>query len=325
MTRLRAALGAALALGLLVQPLVTEAQQARKIWRIGLISVAYLKIEDTFFQHLRELGYVEGQNLLVERRYSEGRAERFPEFAADLVRLNLDLIVVTTTPAALAVKNATKTIPLVLPNSIDPVGVGLVASLARPGGNITGTSQQAPDIFAKRLQLLVQAIPHVSTVAVVWNAANPANARSWREVQEAGHVLRINLQSREVRGPSDFERVFAEITRERPDALLLVGGRLTLQHGAEIADFAIQKRIPSMFDRAYVETAGALMSYGADENELWRRAADLADKILKGAKPANLPFEQPTKFKFVINLKTAKTLGLTIPQSVLLRADEVIQ
>jgi len=261
----------------------------------------------------------------VERRYSEGRAERFPEFAAELARANLDLLIVTTTPAALAVKTATKTIPVVLTNSIDPVGVGLVASLARPGGNITGTSQQAPDIFAKRLQLLVQAIPHVSTVAVVWNAANPANARSWRQVQDAARVLGIKLQSREVRGPSDFERVLAEMTRERPDALLLIGDRLTLQHGAEIVDFATQKRIPSMLDRAYLETAGALLSYGAEEEELWRRAADLADKILKGAKPADLPIEQPTKFKFVINLKTAKTLGLTIPQSVLLRADEVIQ
>jgi len=325
MTRIRAALGAALALVLLVQPFATEAQHAGKVWRIGLISVAYLRIEDVFFQHLKGLGYVEGHNLVVERRYSEGRAERFPEFAAELARANLDLLIVTTTPAALAVKNATKTIPVVLTNSIDPVGVGLVASLARPGGNITGTSQQAPDIFAKRLQLLVQAIPNVSTVAVVWNAANPANARSWREVQEAGRVLGIKLQSREVRGPSDFERVLAEMARERPDALLLIGDRLTLQHGAEIVDFATQKRIPSMLDRAYLETAGALMSYGAEEEELWRRAADLADKILKGAKPADLPIEQPTKFKFVINLKTAKTLGLTISQSVLLRADEVIQ
>src|SRR3989442_1187075 len=213
MTRFRAALGAALALVLLVQPFATEAQHAGKVWRIGLISVAYLRIEDVFFQHLKGLGYVEGHNLVVERRYSEGRAERFPEFAAELARANLDLLIVTTTPAALAVKNATKTIPVVLTNSIDPVGVGLVASLARPGGNITGTSQQAPDIFAKRLQLLLQAIPNVSTVSVVWNAA----------------------------------------------------------------------------------------------------------------KPADLPIEQPTKFKFVINLKTAKTLGLTIPQSVLLRADEVIQ
>ena len=325
MTRIRAALGAALALVLLVQPFATEAQHAGKVWRIGLISVAYLRIEDVFFQHLKGLGYVEGHNLVVERRYSEGRAERFPEFAAELARANLDLLIVTTTPAALAVKNATKTIPVVLTNSIDPVGVGLVASLARPGGNITGTSQQAPDIFAKRLQLLVQAIPNVSTVAVVWNAANPANARSWREVQEAGRVLGIKLQSREVRGPPDFERILAEMTRERPDALLLIGDRLTLQHGAEIVDFATQKRIPSMLDRAYLETAGALMSYGAEEEELWRRAADLADKILKGAKPADLPIEQPTKFKFVINLKTAKTLGLTISQSMLLRADEVIQ
>ncbi len=325
MTRIRAALGAALALVLLVQPFATEAQHAGKVWRIGLISVAYLRIEDVFFQHLKGLGYVEGHNLVVERRYSEGRAERFPEFAAELARANLDLLIVTTTPAALAVKNATKTIPVVLTNSIDPVGVGLVASLARPGGNITGTSQQAPDIFAKRLQLLVQAIPNVSTVAVVWNAANPANARSWREVQEAGRVLGIKLQSREVRGPSDFERILAEMARERPDALLLIGDRLTLQHGAEIVDFATQKRIPSMLDRAYLETAGALMSYGAEEEELWRRAADLADKILKGAKPADLPIEQPTKFKFVINLKPAKTLGLTISQSVLLRADEVIQ
>jgi len=325
MTRIRAALGAALALVLLVQPFASEAQHAGKVWRIGLISVAYLRIEDVFFQHLKGLGYVEGHNLVVERRYSEGRAERFPEFAAELARANLDLLIVTTTPAALAVKNATKTIPVVLTNSIDPVGVGLVASLARPGGNITGTSQQAPDIFAKRLQLLVQAIPNVSTVAVVWNAANPANARSWREVQEAGRVLGIKLQSREVRGPSDFERILAEMARERPDALLLIGDRLTLQHGAEIVDFATQKRIPSMLDRAYLETAGALMSYGAEEEELWRRAADLADKILKGAKPADLPIEQPTKFKFVINLKTAKTLGLTISQSMLLRADEVIQ
>ena len=325
MTRLRAALGAVLALALLVPPLGTEAQPVGKVWRIGFISVAYMRIENVFFQHLKELGYVEGQNLVVERRYSEGLAERFPEFAATLARLNLELIITTTTPAALAVKNATKTIPVVLPNSIDPVGVGLVASLAHPGGNITGTTQMAPDLFAKRLQLLVQAIPHVSTVAVVWNAANPANARSWREVQEAARVLGIKLQSREVRGPSDFERIFAEMARERPDALLLMGDRLTLQHGEQIVDFAAQKRIPSMLDRAYPETAGVLMSYGADEPELWRRAAVLADKILKGAKPADLPFEQPTKFKFVINLKTARTLGLTIPPSLLLRADEVVQ
>jgi putative ABC transport system substrate-binding protein len=310
---------------LLAAPLAAEAQPAGKVWRIGLISVAYLRIEDVFFQHLRELGYVEGRNLVVERRYSEGRAERFPEFADALARLSPDLILVTTTPAALAVKNATRTIPVVLANSIDPVGVGLVESLARPGGNITGTTQEAADIFAKRLQLLAEAIPNVSTVAVVWNAANPANARSWREVQDAARVLRISLQSREVRGPSDFERVYAEITRKHPDALLVIGDRLTLQHGREIVDFATQRRIPSMLDQAYQETAGALMSYGAEEEELWRRAADLADKILKGAKPADLPVEQPTKFELVINLKTAKALGLRIPPSLLQRADQVIE
>jgi putative tryptophan/tyrosine transport system substrate-binding protein len=324
-SQIRTAVAVALAFGVFVQPLATAAQQAGKVWRIGLISVTYMRIEESFFQQLRELGYVQGHNLVVERRYSEGRAERFPEFAAALTRLNVDLIIVTTTPAALAVKDATKTVPVVFPNAIDPVGPGVVASLARPGGNITGATTQAPEIFAKRLQLIVQAIPHVSTVAVVWNAANPGNARSWSEVRDAARVLGINLQSREVREPSDFERVLAGMTRERPDALLLIGDRLVLQHGAEIVNFATQRGIPSMLDRAYPETAGVLMSYGAEEEELWRRAAVLADKILKGAKPADLPFEQPTKFKFVVNLKTAKALGLTIPQSVLLRADEVIQ
>src|SRR5713101_2253155 len=314
-----------LTLSLLATPLAADAQPAGKVWRIGFISVAYARIEDVFFQQLRELGYVEGQNLVVERRYSEGRAERFAEFAAELVRLNLDMIIVTTTPAVLAVKNATQTIPIVQPNSLDPVGAGLVASLARPGGNFTGTTQQAPDIVAKRLQLLVQAIPNVSRVAVVWNAANPGNAGSWREVQNAARVLGVKLQPREVRGPLDFDRIFAGMARERPDALLIIGDRLTLQHGKEIVDFANQKRIPSMLDRAYAETAGVLMSYGAEEEELWRRAAVIADKIFKGAKPADLPMEQPTKFRLVINLKTAKALGLTIPPSLMLLADQVIE
>jgi putative tryptophan/tyrosine transport system substrate-binding protein len=314
-----------LVLSLLSTPLATEAQQAGKVWRIGFISVSYARIEDVFFQQLRELGYVEGHNLVVERRYSEGRAERFAEFAAELVRLNLDMIIVTTTPAVLAVQNATQTIPIVQPNSLDPVGAGLAASLARPGGNFTGTTQQAPDTAANRLQWLVEAMPHVATVAVVWNAANPGNAGSWREVQEAARVLGLHVQSREVRGPSDFERIFAEMVRERPDALLLIGDRLTLPHGEEIVHFATQQRLPSMFDRPDLVTAGGLMSYGADEEEQWRLAAVLADKILKGAKPADLPMEQPTKFKFVINLKTAHALGITIPPHLLVFADEVIR
>jgi putative ABC transport system substrate-binding protein len=312
---------------ILTGPLVADAQEhkAGKVWRIGFISVSYARIEDIFFQQLRELGYVEGQNLVVERRYSEERAERFAEFAAELVRLHPDMIIVTTTPAVRAVKNATKTIPIVQPNSLDPVGAGLVASLARPGGNFTGTTQQAPDTAAKRLQLLVQAIQHVSTVAVVWNAANPGNAGSWREIQDAARVLGVKLQSREVRGPLDFDRIFAGMARERPDALLLIGDRLTLPHGEQTVHFATEKRIPSMFDRPDLVMAGGLMSYGADEEEQWRRAAVIADKIFKGTKPADLPMEQPTKFKFAINLKTAKALGLTIPQSLLLRADQVIE
>jgi ABC-type uncharacterized transport system substrate-binding protein len=305
-------------------PLASEAQSG-KIWRIGFVSVEPASIENILFQQFKALGYIEGQNLVVERRYSEGRTARFAEFATELVRLNLDMIIVTTTPAVLAVKNATKTIPIVQPNSLDPVGTGLVGSLARPGGNFTGTTQQAPDTAAKRLQLLRQAIPHLSRVAVVWNAANPGNAGSWRELQDAAHVLGIKLESREVRGPSDFERIFAAMTRERPDALLFIGDRLTLPHGEQIVDFVTQKRIPSMFDRPYLVTAGGLLSFGADEEEQWRRAAVIADKILKGAKPGDLPMEQPTKFELVVNLKTAKALGLTIPQTLLLRADQVIE
>jgi ABC-type uncharacterized transport system substrate-binding protein len=312
-------------LGLLAAPLGAEGQHTEKVWRIGLVSVAYLRDEDIFFQRLRELGYVEGQSLVVERRYSEGRAERFPEFAAELVRLKADIIIVTTTPAALAVKSATNIVPVVFPTAIDPVGAGVVPSLARPAGNITGSTTQAPEIVAKRLQLLKEAIPHLSRVAVLWNAANPANAGQWREVQSAARALGLTLQSREVRGPRDFERVFAAMARERPDALLFIVDGLTIQHGEEIVDFVTKYRIPSIFDRAYLAKAGGLMSYGADVAELWRRAALLVDRILKGAKPADLPIEQPEKFELVVNRKTAKALGLTIPPSLLQRADQVIE
>jgi putative ABC transport system substrate-binding protein len=321
----RIGLAAILAISLVFEPLAADAQQAGKVWRIGFISVTHTKVEDSFFQQLRELGYVERQNLLVERQYSEGRAERFAEFAAAFVRQNVDMIVVTTTPAGLAARNATKTIPIVQPNSIDPVGAGLAASLARPGGNFTGTTQQAPELAPKRLQLLFETLPRVSRVDVIWNAANLAFARPWKEIQDAGRTLGIHIESREVRGPSDFERVFATMAASRPDALLFVGDQLTLQHGQQIVNFVTQKRIPSMFDRPHLVAAGGLMSYGADEEDSYRQAAIIADKIFKGAKPAEIPLEQPTKFQFVINLKTAKALGLTIPQSLLVRADEIIQ
>ena len=309
----------------LLAPLVLQAEQARKVWRIGLIAVAPRKDQNAVFQGLRELGYVEGENLAVERRYSEGRAERFPEFAAELVRLNVDVILVETTPAALAVKRATRTIPVVFPTAIDPVGAGVVASLARPGGNITGLTTQAPDLIAKRLQLLREVVPHLSQVAVLWNAANPANVRSWSEAQDAARALQLTLRSEEVRGPADFDRVFAAMARAHPAALLLIGDGLTLQHARQIVDFAARNQIPTMLDQPELVAAGALIGYGPSTADLWRRAANYVVKIFGGTRPADLPIEQPTKFELAINLKTAKILGLTIPQSLLLRADEVFQ
>src|SRR5262245_9478542 len=214
---------------------------------------------------------------------------------------------------------------VVFPTAIDPVGAGVVASLARPGANITGLTTQAPDLVAKRLQLLREVVPHLSQVAVLWNAANPANVRPWSEAQDAAGALRLTLRSEEVRGPADFDRVFAGMVREHPAALLLIGDGLTLQHAQQIVDFAARNRIPSMLDQPEVVAAGALIGYGPSAADLWRRAANYVDKILKGAKPADLPVEQPTKFELVVNLKTAKALGLKIPSSLLLRADQVIE
>jgi putative ABC transport system substrate-binding protein len=309
-----------LAGSLLAAPLAAEAQQAGRVWRIGYIDVSDdVKRYEAISQRLRELGYLEGRNLVTERRYSQGQAERFPEFAAELVRLKVDLIIVITTPAALAVKRATKTTPIVFPTAIDPVGAGVISSLAQPGGNITGLTTQSPDLVAKRLQLLKEAIPHLSRVAVLWNAA------PWREAQEAARALGVALLSQEVRGPADFERVFAVMARERPDALLFIRDGLTLQHGGQIVDFVTRKAMPSMLEGSELVAAGGLMSYEANLVDLLRRGAILVDKILKGAKPGDLPFERPTTFELVINLKTAKALGLTIPASLLQRADQVIE
>ena len=321
----RIGLAVILALGLFAAPLATEAQQAGKVYKIGIISVTRRPGEEAFIERLKELGYVERRNLIIERRYSEGQAERFPEFAAEMVRHKVDMIVAGTTPAALAVKSATKTIPIVFPTAIDPVGAGVVASLARPGGNITGLTTQAPDLVAKRLQLLKEAIPRASRIAVLWNAANPANVQQWREAQDAAHALGVTLQSQAVHGPTDFEPVFAAMARERPDGFLLIVDGLTIQHSKQIVDFVTQKRIPSILELAELAAAGGLMSYGPNIADLWVRTAVLVDKIFKGAKPADLPVEQPTKFELVINLKTAKALRLTIPPSVLGRADQVIE
>jgi len=277
------------------------------------------------FDGLRELGYVEGRNLIVERRYAEGRADRFPEFAAEMVRLKVDVIIVVTTPAALAAKKATTTIPIVHPAAIDPVGTGLIASLAHPGGNVTGLSVLNAELSAKRLEVLKEVVPGLSRGALLWNAANPANTLAWKESEGAARALGVALQSQEVRDPKDFEGAFAMMAQQRPDVLLVLQDALTLEYRKEIIAFALQMRLPSMFVGKEWVVEGGLMSYGDRLPERYRRAADLVDRILKGEKPADLPVEQPTKFELVINLKTAKAIELAIPPALLARADEVIE
>jgi putative ABC transport system substrate-binding protein len=225
------------------RPLAARAQQAGKMWRIGYITHVHNPAYDTFFERLRELGYVEGGNIIIERRYAQGKAERFQEFAAEMVRLKADVIITNTTPAALAAKNATTTIPIVIPTAIDPVGTGLIASLAHPGGNITGGAILTGELTAKRLELLKEIIPGLAQTAVLWNGTNPANALAWRETRRAAHALGVTLQSHEVQGPKDFEAAFARMAEERPDALLVLDDALTIQYRKEIVDFAIEKRL----------------------------------------------------------------------------------
>jgi putative tryptophan/tyrosine transport system substrate-binding protein len=306
-------------------PLVARAQSSGKTWRIGFIAHRYEKFYDPLFQGLRELGYVEGQNLVVERRYAEGHIERFAEFAAEMVRLKVDVIIVVTTPAAFAARNATMTIPIVHPAAIDPVGTGLIASLAHPGGNVTGLAVLNAETSAKRLELLREVVPGLSRGAVLWNSANPANGLAWKETEGAGRALGVALQSQEVRGPTDFEGAFAAIAQQHPDILVVLQDALTLEYRKEIIGFALRERLPSMFvGKEWVEEGG-LMSYGDRLPERYRRAADLVDRILKGAKPADLPVEQPTTFELVVNLKTAKAIGLALPPAFLARADQVIE
>jgi len=312
-----------LALGILSTPLSTEAQQPAKVPRIGVLvpfpaptPAAPSPTLEAFRQGLRELGRVEGQNIAVEYRYAEGKFERLPDLAAELVRLKVDVIVTSSDPAIRAVKQATTTIPIVMAVTGDPVGTGLVASLARPGGNITGLSLLAPELAGKRLELLKETLPRLSRVAVLWNSPSVAMRHTFREAQVAAGVLGLTFLSLEVQGnPEDFERVFSTVPRERPDGLFVTLDPFTRLHRRRIVELAVKHQLPAIYEHR--EFVGV--------RDLWRRAATYVDKILKGAKPADLPVEQPTRFELVINLKTAKTLGLTIPRSILIRADEVIQ
>jgi putative tryptophan/tyrosine transport system substrate-binding protein len=327
----KAALLILLIVTLLAVAVIAEAQQRTKIPRIGHLSTSGdpsnpgLSVE-AFRQGLRDLGYIEGKNILVEYRYAEGNPDRVPGLIAELVQLKVDVLVCPSLAAIRAAKQATKTIPIVMRTSVDPVATGLVDSLARPGGNITGTTNLQRDLSGKRLELLKEVVPRISRLAVLWNADTQAAAISFKEYVAAVGALKIQLQSLEVRGPSpDFDGAFQAAAKERADALITITDALLNRYSKRIADLAVKNRTPSMCERRDYVEAGCLMLYSANDAEVYRRAATYVDKILKGAKPADLPIEQPTNFEFVINLKTAKALNLTIPQSVLYRADKVIK
>jgi putative ABC transport system substrate-binding protein len=306
-------------------PSVARAQAPGKIWRMGFIAQGYEKFYDALFEGLKEYGYVEGRNLVVERRYAEGHAERFPGFAAEMVEAKVDVILVSTTPAAIAVKKATTTIPVVFPNAISPVESGLVASLANPGGNLTGGAAQTAALSTKRLGILKEMVPGLSRGAVLWNVANPALAYPWKLTQAAASELGVTLESLEVRDPKDIDSAFSVMTQQRPDALIVLQDALTLQHRKQIIDFAIESRLPGMFVAREWVMAGGLMSYGENLADMYRRGAYFVDKIFKGTKPADLPVEQVTKFELVLNIRTAKAMGWTIPADLLATADEVIE
>jgi putative tryptophan/tyrosine transport system substrate-binding protein len=280
---------------------------------------------DAFIEGLRELGYIEGKNILIEYRFAEGKAERLPELAIELVRLKVDAIFTGGTPAIFALKQATKTIPIVFFSTSDPIGTGVVASLAHPGGNITGISVLASDLWPKRLELLKEIFPKLSRVAMVWNKGNAGMALEAKATQEVAGPLGVALQDRGVKDPNELDTVFALMIKDRPDGFLALMDPVLTSHQKRILDFLVQNRLPAIFEsRGWVE-AGGLISYGANYPDAHRRAASQMDKILKGTKPADIPVEQPTKFELVINLKTAKQIGLTIPPNVLARADKVIK
>jgi putative ABC transport system substrate-binding protein len=308
---------------------MAEAQQPTKVPRIGFLGNSTAALEanlvEPFRQGLRDLGYVEGRNILIEYRWAEGKYERFPELIGELVQLKVEVIVTAGTPASLAVKKATTTIPLVMIAVGDPVGTGLITSLAHPGGNITGLTSIASDLEGKRLELLREVIPKLSYVAVLWNPASPFQVVSEKELQAAAQVMRMKVLSLGVQAEEQFDNAFATILKERPGALLVLADRLFLHNRARIMDFATKHRLPGVYAYLELVEAGGLMSYGPSYADMHRRAAIYVDKILKGTKPAELPVERPMKFELVINLKAAKQIGLTIPPNVLVRADKVIR
>ena len=313
---------AGLGASLLAAPLAGEALQ---VYRVGVLGSENSPPWDGFRQGLHDLGYVDGRNLSMEWRWSEGKPDRFPALAMQLLVLRPDVIVASGTQAVRAAKEATSAIPIVMTTSSYPEKIGLVKSLSRPGGNVTGLSNVAPELSGKKLELLKQIAPKVSRVAVLWNPASTVEPLALQDLLTAATAVSVEIQSVEVRSPDDFSAAFAVVSSSRAHALLALGNPINFRARQLIADFALRNRLPSIYDeRLFVDTGG-LMSYAPSFTDSFRRAATYVDKILKGAKPADLPVEQPTKFELVINLKTAKALGLTIPPSVLARADQVIE
>jgi putative tryptophan/tyrosine transport system substrate-binding protein len=326
--RLCAALLLALCSLLLAPGFPAQAQQPAGIPRIGILiagsASSYLLRVEALRQRLRELGYVEGKNIFIEYRYADGKLERLADLAAELVRLKVDVIV-TTGSNTLAAKKASATIPIVFAVAGDPVGSGLVSSLARPGGNITGLSLMAPDLDGKRLELLKEAFPKVARVAFLWVPVDSRGNLALTEMEAAAKALGVKLQSLDVRSLDDFDSAFARANREGAQALIATASPLINTQQRQVLDFAAKNRLPAMYETSEFVEAGGLMSYAPNFADLWRRAAGYVDKILKGAKPADLPVEQPTKFEFVVNLKSAKQIGVTVPPNVLARADRVIK
>jgi ABC-type uncharacterized transport system substrate-binding protein len=319
----------ALSLSLLAVSISVEAQQSQKVPRIGLLlpysTATATPWEHAFRQGITDLGWVEGKNIQIESRYSDGQNSRLPALAADLVRLRVDVIVTSITPDTLAAKEATSEIPIVMASVADPVGSGFVNSLARPGGNITGMTNIAPELAGKSLDLLKETVPKLTRVAMLWDPTGPVSAVGWKESQTPARALGLQLYSVEVHNVNDFERAFTKAVRARIGAVAIGPNALVSRNLKQVADLAIRSRLPSIYGLPDFAEFGGLMAYGPDRSDLFRRAATYVDKILRGRKPTDLPVERPTKFEFVINLRTAKQIGLTIPPNVLARADRVIK
>lgn len=322
-------LSAALAASIVMTGVAAQAQQPSKIPRIGYLSANFASTElartDAFWQGLRGLGYAEGKNIVIEFRFAEGKLDRVLPLATELVRLKVGVIVTAGTGSTRSANEATNTIPIVMTQDPDPVGNGFVVSLARPGGNITGLSTLSPELSGKRLELLKEMIPKLARVAVLGTSTNSSNAQALRETELAAGALAVKVQYLDVRDPKDIESAFRAASKERADAVLLLGGPVLASQRTQFAELAVKSRLPATYWRSDIVEAGGLMSYAVSLADLDRRAATFVDKILKGAKPADLPVEQPKKFELIINLKAAKQIGLTIPPNVLVRADRVIR